>query len=111
MGQGRPECIYMCIYIFFKKIMHVSFISYVTFFMKNMIIIKFYLIILYKMYYKSNIESIHLFVTKTKCLTFLQVDIFNKKGSNFFFREFPAPILSCPGPDRDETGHVTKTPS
>ena len=50
--------------------MHVSFISYMTVFMKNMIIIKFYLIILYKMYYKSNIELIYLFFTNIKCHNF-----------------------------------------
>ena len=54
---------------------------------------------LYKMYYKSKIELIHLFVTKTKCHIFLQVNIFNKKISDLFFREFPV----LPGPDRDGT--------
>ena len=63
---------------------------------------------LYKMYYKSNIELIHLFVTKTKCHIFLQVDIFNKRISNFF-REFPVPIPSRP--DQDGTKFGTKTPS
>ena len=57
---------------------------------------------LYKMYYKSNIELIHLFVTKTMCHIFLQVVIFNKKIA-IFFREFPFPIPSRPGPDRDGT--------
>ena len=63
------------------------------------------------MYYKNNIELIHLFVIKTKCHIFLQVDIFNKKISNNFFENFP----SQDGPDRDETslgrdmGHGTET--
>ena len=51
---------------------------------------------LYKMYYKSNIELIHLFVTKTKCHIFLQIDIFNKKISISFLG------ISRPCPDRDE---------
>ena len=54
---------------------------------------------LYKMYYKSNIELIHLFVTKTKCHIFLQVDIFYKKILKHFFGNFP----TRPGPDRDGT--------
>ena len=53
---------------------------------------------LYKMYYKSNIELIHLLVTKTKCHTFLQVDNFNNKIP-IFFREFPVPSRSRLGRD------------
>ena len=41
--------------------------KYMTLFMKNTIIIEFYLIMLYKMYYKSNIELIYLVFTNTKC--------------------------------------------
>ena len=65
---------------------------------------------LYKMYYKSNIELIHLFVTKTKCHIFLQVDIFNKRISNFF-REFPVPVPIGTRQVRDGTGHGTETSS
>ena len=52
------------------------------------------------MYYKNNIELIHLFVTKTKCHIILQLNIFNKKIQKFF----SCPIPSRPGPDRNGTG-------
>ena len=54
------------------------------------------------MYYKSNIELIYLFATNIKYYISLQVYTFNKKFQ-IFFREFPVPISSRPGPNRDGT--------
>ena len=62
------------------------------------------------MYYKSNIELIYLFVTKTKCHIFLQVDIFNKKIPNFFSgisRPDPFPSRSRSGRDKFGTRRDT----
>ena len=60
---------------------------------------------LYKMYYKSNIELIHLFVTKTKCNIFLQVNTFNKKISIFFSGiSRPDPVPSRSRSERDKFG-------
>ena len=62
---------------------------------------------LYKMYYKSNIELIHLFVTKTKGHIFLQVDILIKKFQFFFSgisRPDPVPSRSRSGRDKFGTG-------
>ena len=58
---------------------------------------------LYKMYYKSNIELIHLFVTKTKCHIFLQVDIFNKNIS-ISLGNFPSRSRS--GRDGSQDGNL-----
>ena len=58
---------------------------------------------LYKMYYKNNIELIHLFVTKTKChISFLQIDILNKKN----LKKFSGFSPSCP--DREGTKFGTR---
>ena len=53
-------------------------------FYENTIIIEFDLIMLYKIYYESNIEQSYLFVTN-KMSYFLQVDIFNKKNTYLVF--------------------------
>ena len=98
---SRPEYKYMCIYIIFlEKCM--CFIYHVwvcmTFFRENAIIIKFYLIILCKMYYKSNIELIYLFFTNTKCHNFLfQVNNCIKNNSKNF-GNFPVPSRFCSVP-------------
>ena len=72
--------------------------------MKNTIIIEFDLIMLYKIYYKTNIELIYLFITKIKCQIFLQVDILIKK-CQFFFGNFPSRSRS--GQDKFGTGRDT----
>ena len=63
---SRPEYINMCFYIIsLKKSMCTCKYTW-HFFMKNMVIIEFEFIMLYKMYYKSNTELIYLSVTNTK---------------------------------------------
>ena len=59
-----PEYARAFIYSFLRVILYHACIHDI-FFMKNKIIKNFYLIILYKMYYKSNTELIYLSVTNT----------------------------------------------
>ena len=82
-GQNRHNSvpsriqIYVYLYNFFRK-MHVLYIPWLgvhdIFFRENAIIIKFYLIMCYKMYCRSNIESVYLLATNIKCYILFKID-------------------------------------